>query len=57
MILNKILKKTVARTYSRSVSTVDKYVNKFDIPYNKHTNNIKLPKDNLGRFTLNLIHL
>lgn len=51
MILNKILKNLLQKNYSISVNTVDKYVKKFDIPYNKHRNNIKIPRDNLGRFT------
>lgn len=43
-------KVSFARTYSVSISTVDKYVKKYDIPYNKHRNTIKLLKDKLGRF-------
>lgn len=35
-------KVSFARTYYVSISTVDKYVKKYDIPYNKHRNTIKL---------------
>jgi hypothetical protein len=42
-----------ARKYNISIRTVDRYVSKLNIKYNKKNNNIKLNRDNFGKFTLN----
>ena len=47
-------KKSFSEKYGISIRTVDKYVNKYNIPYNKKQNKILITKDMSGRFCLNI---